>query len=106
MLMAVLFTMAMPLCMCTHACTHTHTHKLAYHSAIKKNEILPFAAVWMDLEKIMLSEISQRQILYDSTYMRNQKKKKIQKGMCMPNRNRLTDLGEKKLVMPKGKKKC
>ena len=28
--------------------------------AIKKNEILPFAAMWMDLENTMLSEISQR----------------------------------------------
>ena len=30
-----------------------------YCSAIKKNEILPFATTWMDLEGIMLSEISQ-----------------------------------------------
>ena len=29
------------------------------HLAIKKNEILPFATVWMDLEGIMLSEINQ-----------------------------------------------
>ena len=29
-----------------------------YYSAIKKNETLPFAATWMDLENIMLSEIS------------------------------------------------
>ena len=42
-----------------------------YYSTIKKNEILPFAATWMDLEDIMLSEISQteKQILYDITYM-------------------------------------
>ena len=29
------------------------------YSAIKKNKILPFATAWMDLEGIMLSEISQ-----------------------------------------------
>ena len=32
---------------------------MEYNSAIKKNEILPFAATWVDLEGIMLSEISQ-----------------------------------------------
>ena len=30
-----------------------------YYSDIKKNKILPFATAWMDLENIMLSEISQ-----------------------------------------------
>ena len=32
---------------------------MEYYSAIKKNEILPFATTKMDLEGIMLSEISQ-----------------------------------------------
>ena len=30
------------------------------YSAIKKDEIMPFAATWMDLESITLSELSQR----------------------------------------------
>ena len=47
----------MYVCMCIH--THTHTHKMEYYSDIKKNEILPFATTWMDLEGIMLSKISQ-----------------------------------------------
>ena len=40
-------------------CIHTHTHTREYYSAIKKNEILPFAATWIELQGIMLSEISQ-----------------------------------------------
>ena len=32
---------------------------MEYYSTIKKKEILPFAAMWLDLENIMLSEISQ-----------------------------------------------
>ena len=44
----------------THTHTHTHTHKMEYYSAIKKNEIFPFATMWMELEVIMLNEISQR----------------------------------------------
>ena len=36
---------------------HTHTHTILLSH--KKNDILPFAMTWMDLESIMLIEISQ-----------------------------------------------
>ena len=32
-----------------------------YYSAIKKNEILPFAETWMDLEGLIPSEINQKE---------------------------------------------
>ena len=32
---------------------------MEYYSAIKRNKILAFLATWMDLEIIMLSEVSQ-----------------------------------------------
>ena len=35
---------------------------------------MPFAATWMDLEIIILSEVSQRKISYDIAYMWNLKK--------------------------------
>ena len=34
-------------------------YTMEYYSFIKKKKILPFVTVWMDLENIMLSEISQ-----------------------------------------------
>ena len=46
-------------------------YTMEYYSAIKKNEILPFATMWMELEGIMLSKIRERQISYDFTHMRN-----------------------------------
>ena len=49
------------------AYTHTHTHTMEYYSAIKKNEIMPFAATWVDLEMIILSEASQTE--KDKYYM-------------------------------------
>ena len=36
-----------------------YKHTMEYYLAIKKNEIMLFAATWMDLECVILSEVSQ-----------------------------------------------
>ena len=37
-----------------------YIYTMEHYSAIKTNEIMPFAATWMDLEIIILSEVSQK----------------------------------------------
>ena len=32
---------------------------MEYYSAIKKNETMPFVSIWIDLEGVLLSEVSQ-----------------------------------------------
>ena len=46
---------------------------MEYYLAIRKSEIIPFAATWMALEIIILSEVTQRerQVPHDMTYMWN-----------------------------------
>ena len=34
---------------------------MEYYSAIKKDDIMPFAATWMELENLILSEMSQKE---------------------------------------------
>ena len=38
-----------------------YIYTMEYYSAIKKNTILPFTATWMDVESVILSEVSQTQ---------------------------------------------
>ena len=35
-----------------------YIHTMEYYSAIEKNERMPFAATWMDLEIIILNEVN------------------------------------------------
>ena len=37
-----------------------HIYAMEYYSAIKKNEVMPSAATWMDLEIIIFSEVSHK----------------------------------------------
>ena len=51
-----------------------YIYTMEYYSAINKNKILPFAAVFMDLEDTMLKwnkSDRERQIPYNTTYMWN-----------------------------------
>ena len=49
-----------------------HIYTMEFYSAIKKNEIKPFAATWLNLEIVILSEVSQTEKeKYDIPYMQN-----------------------------------
>ena len=37
---------------------YVYIYTMEYYSAIKNNEIMPFAPTWMDLEIIILSEVN------------------------------------------------
>ena len=56
-----------------------YIYTMECYSATKKNEIMPFATTWMDLEIVILSEMSdrEREISYDITYMWNIKRNDI-----------------------------
>ena len=67
------------------------------YSTIKKDEIMPFAATWMDLKSVILSEVSQTEEKYHKTSricgVENQTMQ-----MNLQNRKRLTDLENELMV--------
>ena len=73
---------------------------MKYYSVIKKNKIFPSATTWMDLEGIMLSEISQteKNKYYMISHIWNQKCNKL---VNITKKDRLRD---NKLVIISGQK--
>ena len=67
MLIAALFTTAktwkQPKCPSTDDWIRMmwYIYTMQYYSATEKDEIMPFAATWMELEALILSEISQKE---------------------------------------------
>ena len=76
---------------------HIHNEVLLNH---KKNEIKSFAAKWMDLETVILSEVSQTNIIFYHLYV---EPKQMIKYTFLQNRNRLTDI-ENKFMVAKGER--
>ena len=67
MFIAALFTIAktrkQPKCPSTNERIKKvwYIYTMKYYSAIKKNQIMPFVATWMELETLILSEVSQKE---------------------------------------------
>ena len=75
---------------------------MEYYLAIKKNEVMALAATWIDLDIVILSEISQRKtnsIRYH-LYMDSKIKKIKYKWTYLQNWNRVTDVESKNLWLP------
>ena len=66
---------------------------MEYYSAMKNNEILPFATTWMDLEGIILSEISHTKT-NTVCYHLHVKSKRYNKGMNITKQKQICQYRE------------
>ena len=69
-----------------------YIHITEYYTAIKKNKITPFAAIWMDLEIVIMSEVSQRkETSHGIRYMQNLKRPDTNKHISKTDRFRVRE---------------
>ena len=66
---------------------------LEYYSTIKRNEIESFVEIWMDLQTIIQSEVSQKEKKYINAYVWNLEK--WYRWSYLQDRNRDTDIENK-----------
>ena len=81
-----------------------YVYTMAYYSVIKKNEIMPFAATWMDYEIVILSEVShtEKEKYHMASFVSGIYKEMIQ--MNLQNRKRLPNLQNKLMAARIGEK--
>ena len=70
-----------------------YIHMMKYYLAIKKNEIMPLEATWMDLKIIILNEVQVRKRKTNTIWYHLYVDPKIgYKWIYLQNRNRFIDL--------------
>ena len=74
---------------------------MEYYPAIKKNEIMPSAVIWMDLENVILSEVNLTKTNTTCYHLHMQSRKVIQ--MNLFTKQKLTQAQKRNLWLPKGK---
>ena len=74
-----------------------------YNGILLSHKTMPFAATWIYLEIVILSEVRQRKINTWYCLYVESKKKKWYKGTCLWNRNRVKEV-ENKLMVTKGER--
>ena len=67
---------------------------MEYYSTVKKNEIMPFAATWMDLEIVILSEVKEKYCMISFIILKNGTNELIYKTETDSENDLIVTMGE------------